>query len=406
MPEKSKKPNDVTINSEKFSDNKKNVPNPEGKKRRRKVLFGCLGVVFAILIILILGMVIGGIGWPKISQWLNDHHLISSSVVDCTGSCEGKRNVVVEQNYVINVVNKVKDSVVSIAVSGSHFNPDTGKIDNASNIGTGFVIDASGLILTNQHVVSAQDQTYVVITSDGKEHQVASIARDDVDDLAILKVNDSGLTPVTIGNSDNLQVGQFVIAIGTPLGEFPGSVTTGVVSGLNRSVTAGSSIMGGTSKTYENVIQTDAAINPGNSGGPLLDAEGSVIGINFATTSGADNISFALPINRAKTKMSEYQQNGKFIIPYLGVDYQPISTTDALFSSNVVPGAYVLKVVQDSPAAKGGIQKDDIITEFDGEQVNGALSVLVQKHQVGDTVPLKVWRDGQTVELSVTLEEA
>jgi serine protease Do len=138
------------------------------------------------------------------------------------------------------------------------------------------------------------------------------------------------LATLQLGNSDSLKPGQLVIAIGTPLGEYAGSVTTGVVSGLNRSVTAGSQGFWGIAKTYEDVIQTDAAVNPGNSGGPLLNSSGEVIGVNFATTSVAENISFALPANFVSRRLDEYRKYGKFMKPYLGVEYQMISEQEAM----------------------------------------------------------------------------
>ena len=253
---------------------------------------------------------------------------------------------------VINIVEQTSHSVVSIAVSKLTLSQEQGLIDQSQNIGTGFVVDEDGTIVTNQHVVSDIVADYKVVAEDGEEYEIMEILRDDLNDLAIIKINlgDRELSALTLGDSDALLVGQSVVAIGTPLGQYAGSVTTGIVSGLERSVTASSGWFGSTAKTYENVIQTDAAVNLGNSGGPLINSQGKVIGINFATTSGADNISFAIPINRVKSRLEEYRTYGKFIRPYLGVTYQMISEYEALYYTDVVAGALILRVDPASPA--------------------------------------------------------
>lgn len=369
-------------------------------------IWACLGVGCVVMVLLTVGVVLGGLGVPAVQKWLSDHNFVEGQTEETSGGSTGSRDIVVEENYVIDVVKRVENGVVSIAVDDASLDPSTGEVIGSSKIGTGFVVDSTGLILTNQHVVSEVGQSYVVVTVDGTEYPVESISRDDANDLAILKITADDLTVLTLGDSDLLTPGQFVVAIGTPLGEFPGSVTSGIISGLGRSITTGGGYGGGTTKIYEDVIQTDAAINPGNSGGPLLDTEGQVIGINFATTDGADNLSFALPVNRAKVKIAEYKEYGKFIIPYLGVEYVMISETDVLFYSDVVPGAFVRRVVPDSPASKAGLENGDIITEIDGEAVMNSLSALIQAHKVGDQITLSVWRDSETIEIDVVLEEA
>lgn len=307
-----------------------------------------------------------------------------------------------EENVVIDVVEKAKDSVVSVALDRT-----LGAEGTIDKIGTGFVVDSSGLIITNQHVVSLSDEKYKVITANGKSFDVEDIIIDDNNDIALLKVKAEGLKALSLGDSSKLKVGQLVIAIGTPLGEYAGSVTTGIVSGLNRSVaTRSGSFWSQTSKQYEDVIQTDAAINPGNSGGPLLNSSGEVIGVNFATTSGADNISFALPSDRVKVRLEEYRKFGKFIKPYLGVEYRMITELDTLYYTNLKPGALVVRVVANSPASKAGIKKDDIITKFAGKDVTAALYSYIQAANVGEEVKVEVYREGKTVELSVKLEEA
>lgn len=310
-----------------------------------------------------------------------------------------------DENNTVNVVKNAQPSVVSIAVTTTSLS-QSGVVSTENNIGTGFVIDAGGWIVTNQHVVSDTTSAYMIITSDGTKYDVQSIARDDVYDIAILKIDAKDLPVLTLGDSDAVVVGEDVIAIGTPLGEYAGSVTKGIISGLHRTVTTSSDWFGSTSKTYEDVLQTDAAVNPGNSGGPLLNGQGQVIGINFATTSGAENISFALPINKVKTRIEEYRTYGKFIKSYLGVSYQMISAAQASYYTNLVAGAYVVRVDSNSPAFEGGIKKGDIITQFGGEAVTDSLSLLIQKHKAGEKVEVKVYREGAEKTLKVTLTEA
>ena len=311
-----------------------------------------------------------------------------------------------EERNVISIVEENSPSVVSIAVSQLSFSQGQGLIDTSSNIGTGFIADENGIIVTNQHVVSDTESDYKVVTSEGDEYDVVDIVRDDVNDIAVIKIDATGLNAVELGDSENLSVGQSVIAIGTPLGEYSGTVTSGIISGLNRSVAASSDWFGSTAKTYEDVIQTDAAINPGNSGGPLINSQGEVIGINFATTSGADNISFAIPINKVTKRVDEYRSYGKFIKPYLGVSYQMISEYEALYYSDVVAGALIVRTDPFGPAYEAGVRKGDIVTEFNGESVTVSLSQMIQQHDVQEEVSLKVWRDGGDVDLNAILREA
>ncbi|KUK67002.1 MAG: Trypsin-like serine protease with C-terminal PDZ domain [candidate division WS6 bacterium 36_33] len=322
---------------------------------------------------------------------------------------EGKKYVITqEEKDVIEIIEEAGHSVVSIAISQLSLSQEEGLIDRSRNIGSGFIVDSSGLIVTNQHVVSDTNADYTVITEDGEEYSVVEILRDDFNDIAIVKISlkeGEKLSALTLGDSDSLLVGQSVIAIGTPLGEYAGSATTGIISGLNRSVTASSGWFGSTAKTYEDVIQTDAAVNPGNSGGPLINSLGEVIGINFATTSGADNISFAIPINKVKTRLEEYRTYGKFIRPYLGVSYQMISEYEALYYTDVVPGALVLRVDPASPAFKAGIERGDIIVKFGEDEVNRSLADIIQEHEVGEEVSVTLVREGEEQNITVVLGE-
>jgi serine protease Do len=342
------------------------------------------------------------------SPWVRDY-VAKNSGVEETPTEEGRKYVITqEEKDVIDIIGEASHSVVSIAISQLTLSQEEGLVDRSQNIGSGFVVDSNGLIVTNQHVVSDTTADYTVITEDGEEYAVEEILRDDFYDVAIVKITlEKGeeLPALTLGDSDSLLVGQNVIAIGTPLGEYAGSATTGIISGLNRSVTASSGWFGSTSKTYEDVIQTDAAINPGNSGGPLINSLGEVVGINFATTAGADNISFAIPINKVKTRLEEYRTYGKFIRPYLGVSYQMISEYEALYYTDVVPGALILRVEPTSPASQAGIERGDIIIKFADQEVNRSLADIIQEHSVGEKVEVTVVREGKEQTLTVVLGE-
>jgi len=270
------------------------------------------------------------------------------------------------------------------------------------DIGTGFVVTADGLIVTNKHVVDAAGE-YTVIDKQNTEHKVLNIYRDPVNDLAILKVEGLQAPSLDLGDSDSLKVGQEVVAIGTALGEFRHTVTTGVVSGLGRGIEAGDPL-GASIESLENVIQTDAAINPGNSGGPLLDSNGRVIGVNVAVSAAGQNIGFAIPINVIKASLDNFNQTGQFDRPILGVRYQPISEAAAL--ANEVPqGAYVVQVIENSSAAEASLEAGDIITVFDGQDLKTAqIPQIMSKKKVGERVQVKYWRDGETTEVTVTLK--
>ena len=273
------------------------------------------------------------------------------------------------------------------------------------DIGSGFVVSEDGLIVTNKHVVADPDFKYKVITKDNKEYEAVSISRDPANDLAIVKIDASGLVPMELGDSENLKVGQFVIAIGTALGEFRHTVTTGVISGLGRGITAGSPLEGFVEE-LDNVIQTDAAINPGNSGGPLLNYSGQVIGVNVAVAQGAQNIGFAIPVNTLKSALNQFSTDGGFPSkPLLGVQYQNITEQNAIL--NEVPqGAYVVDIVSGSAAEEAGIEVGDIIVEFDGKKIDEdvSLSDLITEKKVGDRVGIKLFRDNESIDLTVTLK--
>lgn len=320
-----------------------------------------------------------------------------------------------EERSVVDVAEQASSSVVTIAI----VNPPVPRIslfsdrlrrsleeeaEKSRDIGTGFVATSDGLIVTNKHVVDI-DAEYLVIDRDEKEHKVTKIYRDPFNDLAILQVEGMSAAPLVLGNSDELKVGQQVIAIGTALGRFRHTVTTGVVSGLARGIEAGSPL-DPTLETLENVIQTDAAINPGNSGGPLLDSAGKVIGVNVAISAAGENIGFAIPINVVRGSIENFNNTGQFERPLLGVRYRMIP--EVISEEEGVPvGAYVFEVNQGSAASEAGVLPMDIITEFDGKNLAELdLSQAMGSKKVGDRVRFKIWRNGETQNLETTLRRA
>jgi serine protease Do len=348
--------------------------------------------------------------------------------------------VVDYEQAVINAVKRISPSVVSITISKNvpiieqcPYNPfsdlpediqkffgwkfpefympcEKGKKLQQVGSGSGFIISQDGLILTNKHVVLDQNASYTVLTNDGKKYSAKILARDPIEDLAILKIEANNLVPAPLGNSDELQLGQSVIAIGNALGEFRNTVSVGVVSGLARTVRASGGL--GYEETIHDVIQTDAAINPGNSGGPLVNLAGEVIGINTAMASGAENIGFAIPINKAKRVIESVKTKGKIEAPFLGIRYVIID--EDLAKERKLPVTYGAlidsdgknpAVVSGSPAERAGLKKGDIILEINGQKITeeNTLAGIISRFSPGDTIDLKILRDGKELNLKVTL---
>jgi S1-C subfamily serine protease len=385
----------------------------------------------------------GGLAAPYASPFLSKWCPIFRSMVaeqQRKDVAKEKVNVIAEDEMITGVVEKSSPSVVSIVITKdvprarNYFsNPFGGMMPFFSDpfnvqgngagstekqqigSGSGFIVSSDGLIVTNKHVVSDMQAEYTVITNDGQEHQATVLARDPNNDIAIIKIEGKDFPALPLGDSDVIKVGQSVLAIGNPLGEFANSVSRGIISGLKRSVSAGSGLRGDTEK-LTGIIQIDAAINPGNSGGPLLNLQGEVIGIDVAMAQGAENIGFALPINSVKKVIEEVRTTGKISTPYLGVRY--IILSGEISKQNNLPfgyGALVLRgqaitdfaVVPGSPADKAGIVENDIVLEIGGQKVDEEhpLASLISQHKAGDQVTIKVWHKGETKEITVTLEE-
>lgn len=279
--------------------------------------------------------------------------------------------------------------------------------------GTGFIISSDGMILTNKHVVDDTEAEYTVLTNDGKKYDAKVLGRDPVLDVAVVKVEAKDLPVAELGDSDSLKIGQSVIAIGNALGEFRNTVTKGVISGIGRTITAGSS---SGEETIERAIQTDAAINPGNSGGPLIDLSGRVIGINTAIASQGQLIGFSIPINEAKRVVESIKKYGKIVRPFLGVRYVLLNEDIAKANNlDVTYGALIsrgeartdLAVLPGSPADKAGLVENDIILELNGKKIDpdNSLASLIAKYQPGETVKLLVLHRGDRKTVEVKLEE-
>jgi serine protease Do len=422
------------------------------KKMFRNKIFvsAFLTSLISIIIILVIGF---GIVWhyrANVFSYFAKEYLRETQLPNNGGQniSLGKQDILSQESLVVDAVKKTNPSVVSIILSKNVPKYETCTDPNQQNSnpfgdmfpglpnyffntpqycqngtqkqdiggGSGFFVSADGLIVTNKHVVDQSGVEYTVYTNDGKKHTAKVIAKDPVLDVALIKIDGSGYTPLPLGSSDNLAIGQSVIAIGNALGEFRNTVSVGVVSGLARSITAGD-MTGGSTETLDNVIQTDAAINPGNSGGPLLDLSGRVIGINVAVAQGSQNIGFALPINSIKSSIASVKNTGKIVRPYLGIRY--VSITPELKDANnlsvdygvlVKPGtnANELAVIPGSPADKAGIVENDIILEVNGIKIDdtNSLASIIRGKNVGDVITLKILHKGAEKTVSVTLEAA
>lgn len=281
--------------------------------------------------------------------------------------------------------------------------------------GSGFIVTADGYIVTNKHVVADDTADYTVLLNNGKKYPAKVLAKDPLNDLAVIKIDATNLPTLTLGDSANLKLGMTTIAIGNALGQFSNTVSKGIISGLSRSITAGDNY-GLSSEQLDGLIQTDASINPGNSGGPLLNLQGQVIGVNVAMAQGAQNIGFALPVNQIKQTVNSVKKNGKLVRSFLGVRY--VAITAAIAKANQLPYDYGdliargstatdLAVIPGSPADKAGLVENDIILEADGKKLNSdnLLATLVAKKQPGDTINLKVYHKGETKNVAVKLGE-
>ncbi len=346
-----------------------------------------------------------------------------------------------DDKRVIAVIKKVMPAVVSIAIAkhledlekelprelypfipsgpgGEKLRIPDGMVDKRGMVqvggGSGFIVDAAGLILTNKHVVSDKDAEYTVILNDGRRFPSEILSRDPVNDVAILKIAANGLPALKLGDASRLQLGQSLIAIGNALGIFKNTVSLGIVSGLSRSIAAQAE-PDAPPQEMRGLIQTDAAINPGNSGGPLVDAKGLVVGVNAAIVSGAQSIGFAIPVNAAKRDLDDIKKYGRIRRPLLGLRYMMID--DEMKERMNLPvnyGALVVResehdeaVIPDSPAAKAGLREKDIVLTLNAAKLDRdhPIQDVLEDLNVGDQVDLVVLRGGHEMTVKATLTE-
>jgi len=370
--------------------------------------------IILAIICLLLGF--GG-GWLGARTYNDTNHGTASTAAK-------QRYISDESDLIASTAKTIGSSVVSIDVQSQVTTPDFfgfGQQQTQESAGTGFVIDGSGVIMTNRHVVPAGTDSVSVTLADGTQYDnvkvIGRTSESNPLDVAFLKIGDlkgKKLVPLTLADSSKMQVGDRVIAIGNALGQFQNTVTTGIISGYGRDVTA-SDQAGASAENLTDLFQTDAAINAGNSGGPLVNINGEVIGLNTAVASGAQNIGFAIPINDLKSLINSVLVTGELRQPYLGVRY--VSLTNDLaqqFDLKITRGAYVISgdnqpaIVSGSPAEKAGLKEKDVIIQVDNTHIDQktSLTAALSQHKVGEQVTLRVVRAGKTITLHATLGNA
>lgn len=310
-----------------------------------------------------------------------------------------------DEQQSILAVRSIKPSVVSIYGNSSQYmnnNPLPYSVETIS--GTGFVWSQDGLIVSNNHVVSDPKAQYYVSFADGTTYTATIVGQDQFDDVALLKIDATNLPVAKLGNSDALETGQTVFAIGNTLGKYQNTVTKGVVSGLGRALDEGSD--SNPQPRLQNMIQTDAAINPGNSGGPLIDMAGEVIGMDTLIDTSGSGLGFAIPISTIKNAVQQLQQFGKVSRPYIGVTFTTITpAAQALRGITTAQGAIVEQVAPGGPAARAGIQVGDIITAINGQKLDrqNELDIVINKYMAGTQITLTYSRNGQSTDVPIIL---
>lgn len=361
-----------------------------------------------------LGVVVLCVASSALTAWI----LLATGLIKADASqtiAQNRQSIVLQQGEIVTeVFKKVSPSTVSIttqALTRSGSRSQYGVTSVEEGAGSGIVISADGYVLTNKHVVPDGTSKVSVVLADGTAYSdVSVVGRDPLNDVAFLKINGvKNLPAAELGDSDALQPGQQVVAIGNALGEFQNSVTSGIISGKGRPIQA--SDESGSSEQLENLLQTDAAINFGNSGGPLVTLEGKVIGVNTAISQDGQAISFAIPINDIKSLVASVLKNGKIVRPYLGVRYISLDKASAeQLNLIATQGAYIptgsQSVLPGSPAQKAGLQAGDVIAKVNGVEITKSRSLAssLSKYVPGDKVTLSIIRDGKAQDISVTLE--
>ncbi len=374
---------------------------------------GFRGVILVIILSLIFGVAGGGVGvyliLAKGGNFLRPFFKDQSGSIPTTIT---EKLTLEESSKVIDAVEKVNPSVVSIIATAEVPGFFLNTTSTERSAGTGFIVTSDGLIMTNKHVVSNASAKYMVYLNTGKSYQATITSLDPFNDLAIIKIEAKDLPVVSFGDPEDMKNGQSVIAIGNALGEFQNSVTVGVLSAKERTITASDST-GVAQEKLEGLLQTDAAINPGNSGGPLLNLEGQVVGVNVAVAEQAENIGFAIPSTLAQSAMESIKRTGKIIRPYMGVRY--VSLNPEVSKSNNIAvdyGAYIYTttlsqpaVIAGGPADLAGIKQGDIIIAVNNEKIDAthSLTRLLQKYQPDDEIEITYLRNGQESKVKIKL---
>lgn len=372
---------------------------PVNTKKSQKPLIITLSI-FGAVILLVAGLV-GGI---VVTRTLGPNASPSLST-----AADGNQAVTDTESSISSVAEKVGPSVVSIVTqirSSSYYGSNSGEA-----AGTGIIVSKDGYVMTNNHVLEGATSVSVVDSSGELYEDTTIIGRDPLNDIAFIKIkSNKEFTAATLGNSATVRIGQQVVAIGNALGQFSNTVTSGIISGTGRPITAAT--RSGQTETLTDLIQTDASINPGNSGGPLVNLAGQVIGINTAIVEDANGIGFAIPINATKGVLAGVLETGKVSRAYLGVNYLDITPDVAReYNLDVKSGAYVYAsgsagaVAPGSPAEKAGLKDGDIITKINSKTVgkDGSLSSILGEYRPGDKVTITYLRDGKEQTATVTL---
>jgi len=385
---------------------------PFSQNRRPKHNLGCRSVISIIILSLFCGM-IGGAGGMIILSSRGQGFLKKLGIKENVSipTTETRKLKLEESSAITDAVEKVKPAVVSI-IAEEQVTDIFGLTHLQKAGGSGFIITSDGLIITNKHVVSEKNWKYQVYLNDGTKYQAKVISRDSFNDLAVLKIKAKNLPVVELGSSEDLLVGQYIIAIGNALGEFQNTVTVGVVSAKERKIEA-SSGQGGQAENLEGLLQVDAAINRGNSGGPLINLAGQVVGINVAMAEGAENIGFAIPVEVVKSANDSLKKYGKIVRPYLGIRYVSLTPETAAanhlkvnYGALIYSGqANALAVIPGSPAARAGLKTNDIIIKINSKKIDSthSLARLLQQYHPGDRITLTYLRDNKEQEAEVTL---
>lgn len=377
-----------------------NREEPAPKPRSNKKLV----IVFVSIFSAVLILGIGTVGGIFAAQYFG-----SKDTPSLTSTTDGNAPVSDEERSIAAVAEKVSPSVVSIVTetrTSSYYGSDSG-----AAAGTGIVVSKDGYVLTNNHVLESATNVSVIDSEGELYDDVEIIGRDPLNDIAFLKISsDKEFTAASLGDSSTIRTGQQVVAIGNALGQYSNTVTSGIISGTGRPITAGSE--GGTTETLTDLIQTDASINPGNSGGPLVNMAGQIIGINTAIVEDANGIGFAIPINATKGALAGVLETGKVTRSFLGVNYLTITPDVAReYDLSVNNGAYVRggtsgnPVASGSPAEKAGIKENDILIKINDETIGkqGSLSSILGEYRPGDEVTVTYLRDGKEQTTRVTL---